>query len=181
MKKEKPSYNGIVFDSDEEREVYWWAEEAKQAGLIDDFAYQSPTFDLCGSVWSETPRIGKGGRVLKPQRRQLLKAATYTCDFHFTGKFAGIVPEYIDVKPSYEPNDARLRIFELKRKWVYQRYGVFVEAVKVLDLFAATFAPELAILSPVQKKVRKAYAGFLRVNEFVRRFTLSDIVSVKGE
>jgi hypothetical protein len=166
-KSDKPVWKGITFDSEEERELYWWAEEALAAGLIASFAYQSPTFPLFASLVETIPQVGKSGKPIKPKTRQLLKPASYTCDFHFHGISPGVpIPEYVDVKPNYELQDARARIFELKRKWVYQRHNVLVRPVKILELFAATWAPEEAKVTPKKRQLRAGYSKFRTVAEF---------------
>lgn len=168
--KGRPEYNGIVFDSPEEREFYWWCEEAMAASLIGGFEYQSPTFVLAEPVYFESPRFhARTGKPLPPRRKTLLQGKTYTCDFHLSDIRDGLplVNEYIDVKPTYTRRNDTARYFSAVRKWLYQRHQVLVFALKPTELFGQTFAPAQAILTPKQRKPRKNYEKFRSVAEFI--------------
>ena len=71
-KKSKPTYNDIEFDSKEEREFFWWCEEARELGILTQFRYQHPTYTLSETVKTETPRFGARGQSIKPSVRTLL-------------------------------------------------------------------------------------------------------------
>ena len=167
----KPEYNGLIFDSPDELELYWWAEEAKEHGLIEDFEYQKPTWQLSEPVIEEIPMFGKRGKPIKPKRRTVLQGATYTCDFHFHTKFIRFMQlsEFIDVKPKFSRRDSDAAKFSLLRKWLYQRHGVLVHSLVPWDLFNVTFAPAKARVTPKQGKPRKHYSELPTVLDFRRR------------
>lgn len=166
----KPEYNGLTFDSQEELELYFWAEEAKEHKLIADFEHQKPTWQLSDPVIEEIPRIGKRGQPIKPKRRTVLQGATYTCDFRFyaISHFLPITG-FVDVKPKFSIRTDNATLFSLTRKWLYQRHGVLVHSVVPFELFKQTWAPELARVTPKKREPRKHYCDLPTVLEFRRR------------
>jgi len=170
-RRNRPTYFGIEFDSPEELEFYWWCEEAHDRKLIQDFSYQHPTWELTPKATEEVQRVSeKTGKQLKPKTRTIVQAATYTCDFWLKGladSMSGI-PEFIDIKPKFERDQSRARLFSLTRKFVYYRHGVLVEAKTLDELFTATWAPTRATVTPKTGKPRKPYQKYKTVQDFIR-------------
>jgi len=168
-KRNRPEYFGIEFDSLEELEFFWWCEEAHMHGLIEEFKYQHPTFELTPKVTEEIEQFGKKGQPIKPKTRTVLQGSTYTCDFWLRGiaDSMSMIPEYIDIKPKFERDQSRARLFSLTRKFVYFRHGVLVEARTLDELFTATWAPARAKVTPKTNKSRKPYLKYRTVQEFI--------------
>ena len=165
----KPEYNGITFDSPDELELYWWCEEAMEHDLIEGFTYQKPTWELAEKLTKTIPQLGKQGQPIKPKTRVILKEATYTVDFQIWGA-KDFVPinEFIDVKPKFTKRTSDARLFELKRKWLYQRHKILVYSLVPWDLFCVTFAPAKARVTPKKREPRKHYCDLPTVFDFRR-------------
>ena len=165
----KPEYLDRTFASNEELELFYWAEQAKEHGLIREFTHQSPTWQLAEPVIETIEQRGKRGQVIKPKTRVILKGATYTADFHFQGIQPGVpISEYVDVKPAFTRRNDTDRYFRLIRKWLYQRHGAIVHPLVPIELFGKTFAPARARVTPKQGKPRKHYCDMATVEEFAR-------------
>lgn len=168
MVRRKPTYDGIKFDSNEEREMYWWCEEAETHELIESFEYQPPAFPLFDSVKQVFPQTGVRGQVIKPKEKSVLRALEYTLDFRIRGIDPRLpITEWIDIKPAYEPRRDRAKYFTAMQKWTYQRHGVLVEALIPTKLFELTFCPANAFLSWAKKQRRPQYQNFRTVSQYV--------------
>lgn len=179
-RKPKPVVDGITFDSQDEVELYWWCVEARQIGLLTDFRYQFPTYQLSEAVKVEVPRVGKSGQPLKPGERTLFRETTYTSDFCLTFRQSSAIARcglrhfksqdvLIDVKPAFERVHARSRVFSLLQKWVYQMHGHYVQSVVPVELFAATWCPARAFLTSTGRlRNSKAYNGLRTLQQWER-------------
>jgi hypothetical protein len=166
----KVEHNNITFASEDELELFHWLTEAREHGLIERFAYQSPTWQLSEPVIETIEQYGKRGQKIKPRTRVLLKGVTYTADFHVVGaKPAVPISEYVDVKPKFTRRDSEAAKFSLIRKWLYQRHGALVQSVVPYELFCKTFAPAETRLTPKRSKPRSGYADLPTVEEYVER------------
>jgi hypothetical protein len=54
---------------------------------------------------------------------------------------------YIEVKPSFDRNNME-RLFKLNQKWMWQQHEIFVNLVKINDLFQKTFTPKGYLRTP---------------------------------
>jgi len=168
-KQSKVEYSGITFDSPEEREMFWWCEEAQEHGLIREFKFQWPKLVVAERVKGRKPQYRDSAARQAPRIITLLREATYTVDFCIRGYDSNpVVPEYVDVKPGFTLRHDTARMFSLTRKWVYQKYDIVVHGLVPVDLFGRTFAPEKARFTTKTKKPRKRYAEFLTVEEFAK-------------
>jgi len=153
FKKPKPQLDGITFDSKEEVEFYMWCKEAKLQGFIREFLYQPEPFILSGKVTREVTKTV--GKKTKQVERHLLHPHTYRPDFiirassqfhDFThGLTDSCEPRmfYIDIKGAYEPVESKAALFSINQKWVYSKFGVYVNKVVPKHFFAKTFAPAI--------------------------------------
>lgn len=177
----KINYNGIEFDSEEERLFYLYLEELKENGFVRDFTFHVETFNLfsgCSFYWKKETK-----NKPKEMETTLLQGHVYTPDYRvfWTEKAKGIfvgdindctinlktVPfisnsdfgkelgSYIEVKPSFDMNNMQ-RLFSINQKWVFKDYNIFVQKVipvgKSTCLFAKTFVPKEAMLTAKTKK-----------------------------
>ena len=180
----KITYNGIDFDSEEERLFYLYLEELKINGFVKDYTYHVNSFTLSESVkYSWIKKIKTKDKKIEST---LLQGHIYTPDYwiEWTPKALGIfyfsafdeenrldeIPfinnkegeysgTYVEVKPSFDMNNMQ-RLFSINQKWVYQEYGVYVQKIipvgKATCLFAKTFVPKEAMLT-AKTKVPKKY------------------------
>jgi len=195
----KIEYNGIEFDSEEERLFYLYIEELKGEGFIDEFDYHVESFSLSDKVgynWMKKMKTKE-----KEMESTLLQPHIYTPDFSifWNEKAYGIfycdindgkikldsVPfvnnidegmdkgSFIEVKPAFDMNNMQ-RLFAINQKWVYKEHGVYVQKVipvgKKNCLFAKTFVPQKAMLTPKTKKPKKYKFEVKSLNEFLGGF-----------
>lgn len=165
-KKQKPAYNGITFDSTEEIEFYQWCEEAKNAGLILDFVYQPEKYILSNKRVELT-----GELILNPH--------VYTADFQIyrsSGVFDSVLKKsfigssvqffMIDIKGFASLYDDG-RTFKINQKWMYDKYGVYVNKVIPEEFFNETWVPVQARYTAKTKKEKKKYLKFRSINDFL--------------
>jgi hypothetical protein len=165
-RNKKHEYHGVVYDSLEEVYMQWYINELSEAGIIQNVIYQPAPILLANQekyTWVEVLKT-------KNKNRQsiILPGVSYTYDFAFKwgGSFASLFsndfefnPSYkkgekkpyfmsqdgisrIDVKGGFAPRGSNLREFEVKRKWLYQKTGLFVQKIIPEKLFKATFTPK---------------------------------------
>jgi len=58
---------------------------------------------------------------------------------------------YIEVKPPFDRNNME-RLFKLNQKWMLQKHDVFINLVKIKELFEKTFTPKEYLTTPSGKK-----------------------------
>jgi hypothetical protein len=72
---------------------------------------------------------------------------------------------FVEVKGGFNNNNM-LRIFSLNQKWIYQRYGIYYNLVKVPKIFEKTFTPE-AYLKTATGKDRKINFKVKLIDEYL--------------
>ena len=167
------------FASAEEWQVYNWLNEADEYGLVRGIEYQPGPFEL-------SPRVRvKGLKRLKTKSKEIDKFLfhphKYTPDFGFTvvsdafkrvfkhpqeGLYGADV--IIDVKGGFNPfGDPKQ--FSINQKWMFQKFGLYVEKIVPEKLFKKTWVPEVCRWTEKQHKPVKKYIGVMTVGEFVYR------------
>jgi hypothetical protein len=166
-------------DSKEEVHFSWWLNELHEAGYISDWQYQPRTFDL-----SETITYGVEVQLktkVRIDEKCLMQKHTYTPDFRISWnvdakhlfysnvdcgvdlKKCLIVAQggisHIDIKPKAWGNNSFMEAFKLNQKWVYAKYGVFVQPVVTwggaTSCFESTFCPARFIYTDKTRKIRE--------------------------
>lgn len=193
-KKEKPSYNGLEFDSVGEMHFYWWLEELKDNGYVSNIELQPTPFPLSEKVsMSFTKHLKTKSQV---KQFTVMREHIYTADvlFWFTGKADGIFhvgfntesPDhtkqelsslktykdlgycYVELKPSFDQNNMT-RLAVLNQKWVMEKYGKFINIVIPEKLFEKTFTPIRYLSCDKSKKARKIkYDNVITLNEYLK-------------
>lgn len=162
-RKEKPTMDGVEFDSREEVEFYLWCKEANAHGFLSGgmhgvkaFEYHPKPFELSEAFFIEEPRYLK--TKVKMVQRCLFRAHGYQPDFilHATPKLLrlahGLVSAgdegtgarfYIDIKPGFDPHDSRKALFAINQKWFYAKHGIYINKVVPKEFFVKTWAPDI--------------------------------------
>lgn len=159
----------MEFDSKEEQWFSWWLDELKERGYI--FQYDR----------ADSLALSEAHKELK------LRAHEYTPDFSVCWNIGALkklnlniptmywVGEYgewdlatIEVKPSFDAHNMT-RLFKLNQKWVYQKYGIYVELVIPEKLFEKTFCPQRYLLTDGGKGLRKLKKSYLTVDEYINQ------------
>ena len=165
-KGNKPSYNDIIFDSDEEIEFYMWLEEAVKYGFVKSFSYNDVAYDLSPK---QTITVEKKLKTkTKMVEKFLLHPHVYTPDFTIVADHRWallndpldkISENYvIDIKGSFNKHGGD-KNFSINQKWMYEKHAIFVNKVIPLKFFAATWCPEKCKLTPKTKKPRTKYTN----------------------
>jgi len=195
----KIEYNGIEFDSEEERIFHLYLEELKTEGWVKDYTFHTKSFTLSEQVkytWVKEMKSKKN-----EMESTLLQPHIYTPDFHvfWNKKALGIfylnihdgknkldsvpfinnigndgydVGSFIEIKPSFDfQNMTRLAIINIK--WVYCEYKILVQKItpvaKTKCLFKDTFVPEKALLTKTGKN-KKYHFEIKSLEDYVRSF-----------
>jgi hypothetical protein len=129
-----------------------WLEEAKDAGLVEDWEYEPESFPLTAKA--EYEAYMDNGRTY-----ELLKPSSYTPDFAITLTDLGqrlLMPVWrkgihrmhngkvmVDVKGEYDPRRNDDRFISIVRKMVYEKYGFYVEIMNLpYTFFGKTWSPD---------------------------------------
>lgn len=142
----------------------FWCMEALDAGLLSEAVYQPVSWELVpeASV-KQTKQLKTKTKVVD---RHLHRSASYTPDFRIkltskgirllekafdpvqlTEEFRMTGDVYVDTKGGYTVQNAQKQVFELSRKLVHHKYGVWVLKVvpwktKGPCFFKSTWCPE---------------------------------------
>ena len=168
-----------VFDSPEEFEFDSWCREAGQAGFLAEFTYHPDPFKL--SERAAIKVLKKMKTKVKEAEKFLLHPHEYTPDFKLSfdiirwGDMAPMFEKaeviaandgyvYIDIKPVFSRfHDAKS--FSINQKWVYAKYGVYVNKIVPKQWFKATWTPEAARYTQKTNKLRDCYKNFRTLNQ----------------
>jgi hypothetical protein len=135
--------------NDEEKNFYYFLLELENNNIISNIKYEEKSFLLSDKI--EYEDIIKLKTKVKIKTKTLLHPHEYTPDFTFEVinkviansifkiTFRGVC--YIDVKGEFTRNFNSSITFPLNQKWMYQRYGIYVEKVIPNSLFKKTFLP----------------------------------------
>lgn len=183
------NYNDIkqIWDSDEEVYFHWYLSELLHQGYISSFQ-RAPSYSLGENVNRTVKKQLK--TKTKEITQNLLKPSIYTPDVTivwtlkalgvFVVKIDSDVPKGRDI-PFYCDNDL-ISIVEIKAdfdqqnmtrlvrtniKWVYDKYGVFVNLTKVPKIFRDTFTPQRYLLTDRTLKPRAIKWKPKSLEEFV--------------
>jgi len=171
--------------ADSKDEVYfsWWLDELQMAGAISTWEYQTPTIELSKKKTYEvdtlSPKLKKPGT----KKYQLFPAHTYTADFfivwgslvspfhqtlnmrkrldrHFVSqaKLIAGVPRCVsrvDIKPSYVKRTDNETLFRVNQKWVFDKTGIYIQAIQFEKLFSMTFTPQRYMITDKGQAIRK--------------------------
>jgi hypothetical protein len=157
--KKQYKADGILFDSYEEIHFYHWLQEARSAGMISAYSYHPRSFELAppASVYVKKQLATKNKIVQKT----LLQKVSYTPDFLLVATpmlqrvdhqlFSHNQSYWIDVKGTFGPynDDAK---FSVIRKWVWDKYGIFINKVVPLKFFEKTWVPRRAARTKTGKQ-----------------------------
>lgn len=163
-------YKTIEYDSLEELSMLQWLFELKDNGMIKSIE-RSPSFLLCDSYINNYVQEMKKVSS-RPATQIILRGHSYTPEFkvvwnprainkvvwlsNSTSKFtvcliAHLIKKeivtYIEVKPLYDQNNME-RLFKINQKWMWEKYQLLVNLLKVDYLFPSTFTPKEYLKTP---------------------------------
>jgi hypothetical protein len=169
------SYKGIEWESFEELSFLYWAFELKNHGYIKSIR-RSPSFLLSDSMVHDY--VVNLKTKSKPASELVMHGHSYTPEFVIEWDkkaFAGIIDltyqygkyenrvllaqtfpsqegvwSYVEIKPMFDQNSME-RLFKVNQKWMWQKHGIYVNLIKVGELFPKTFTPEEYLRTPTGK------------------------------
>ena len=148
------------FDSKEELYFSWWLDELIEAGLCVDYM-RGVEFELSEPVKRVFEKKLK--TKTKLVEKHLLGGHIYTPDFAVSmsldmgnrcGFYCKAGHYFVEVKGDYDSNNMT-RLFTINQKWVYDKYGILVNLVKIPSFFKKTFTPARYLLTDQTMKPRK--------------------------
>lgn len=195
--QDKPTYNGLTFDSVGEMHLYWWCEELLNENILLKVETQPMSFVLSEGV---TKLYSKQMKKVEDKvlSHTILNSHSYTADFKldwnennlsaqifqtelvsgkvyddkskfnklFSEKIPGLC-SLIEVKPSFDQNNMT-RLAILNQKWVFAKFGAFINIVVPEKLFDKTFTPKRFLTCDKSNKPRKInYKNVVSLEEFL--------------
>lgn len=157
-------YHGkIPLDSDHELWICWWLDELKELGFVKHYERAEPYSLSTGYTNNYVERLKTKS---KPMRQSICGGHVYTPEFRVVWNKAalnkivwlidsqtkfekqligyttpkGEITTIIEVKPIFDYNNMT-RLFVINQKWVFDKYGIWVNLVKPTELFSKTFTP----------------------------------------
>ncbi|XAI97358.1 hypothetical protein [Leptolyngbya phage Lbo-JY46] len=157
-------YHGdIPLDSEHELWICWWLDELKDLGFIKYYTRAEP-FSLSHGYTNNY--VVKMKTKSKPMRQSICGGHVYTPEFRVVwhkkaldkivwlmdsgDKFDKVLIGHIaankelytiiEVKPEFDYNNMT-RLFTINQKWVFDKYGIWVNLIKPKELFKKTFTP----------------------------------------
>ena len=160
----------LSVDSQEERDFINFCCEAAELSIINEFEYQPCTFQLSDPV----KYIDVNGK-----EHSLYQKHVYSPDFLVSFNPNNImlatefkiqqsdlsckqVSAFIDIKGMFQKNR---RSFTTDRKWVWQKFKIYINEIVPLKFFAKFGVPEKSRLTEKTKKPRKMFLGFKTLKE----------------
>lgn len=175
--------------SKEEEHISWVLEEFKDKKIVRSFSYEPEPFLLSEKLTAEALVLDRFDRE-KTKNKVLLQKHSYTCDFiiEWNPDYKGVVFSnldriepapffisnyvkgkyltYLEVKGEYDMENMT-RLFKLNQKWVYEKFGIYVQLVKTYEFFRKYFIPKRYLLTDISEKNRKLNFFPLEIDEWL--------------
>ena len=161
----------LSVDSTEECDTLAWLSEACKLSVINDFAYQPPSFQLFDNVKYQD---------INNKTKTLFREHEYTADWvlQFTPsaqlelakEFKVPYSElsnancsvFIDSKGTFNITE---RAFSYNQKWVWQKFKTFIYKLVPKKFFAKFGVPKACATTQKTKKPRKMFQGFKMLSD----------------
>lgn len=179
-------YNGFECDSAEEIYFLYWAEELKDRGYIKTIKRGIPISLTYGLKVNQ--HTGKKKTTIK--EKTLIRPSVYTPDFvlEFTEKGSKMVYTvseiyrdtlfigrnvgssyivHIEIKPIFNMQNMT-RVFAMNQKFLFDKYGIYANLVKVPEIFKTTFLPKKYMLTPTGKN-KKINFKYILIDEYLKQ------------
>lgn len=198
----------MQFDSKEELYFSWWCEELEQAGYIDSWN-QCKSYELGEKIINryveklkskskEKEQTILSGSEYTPDFEINWNPSAFELFYH---EFPYLGADYkintnlllakferhnetccksiIEIKPSFDKNNMT-RLNQLNRRWMYQKHSIFVNLIKVPDIFKDTFTPKKYLLTDTGKQQRIIHFPIVSLEQFVN-ISIKPVNLVKPE
>jgi hypothetical protein len=183
--------------SDEEWVFSWWLDELYVHGIINRYMYESNTFTL--SKAKTYPHLVIMKTKTKLTEKSLLEEHVYTPDFliewneKYLNRFFRIINDetctakcpffairstkdnkaytFIEVKGDFDRNNMS-RLFKITQKWLYDKYGLYVDLLKLPSLFKRTWVPDRWITTNSTHQPRSINFKVITLNEYLMKLDI---------
>ena len=173
----------------EELYFLWWLCDLKDEGYVEDAWYEDDCFTLGkGYTKGYIKRLKTKDRV---EEEGVLPSSVYTPDFKikWTEKARGVfyhdlvseeklmhgrkakyslgedLVSYVEIKPNFDFNNMT-RYVKIKINWLFQATGIYVNLVKVPEIFKDTFVPDRYFLTDEGKRTRQIKFKTKRITDY---------------
>lgn len=169
-------FNQVEYKSIDELYFAYYLQELKDNGFVKEFSYETTTYDLASS--QSMPYVKKMKTKDKVVNEHYLHGASLTSDFTIEWDKSAMsvfvlnpfepiedpkvfafrlstnalpTRSQIEIKPYSEVNTTSSISFPVKQKWVFQKYGEYIQKIVPYNpsntkcLFSLTFYPKLVI------------------------------------
>lgn len=184
------------FDSDEEMYMFWYFQELKEKGFVNEITLHPESFILSEPLVVDYKKQLKTKVNSVPE--EILKGHVYTCDLLIEWNIDNICDlwtlynseirkkkgqslntilahrnhkgkyiSYIEVKPAYDMQNMT-RLAKINQKWLFDKYGLYVNIIVPEKHFNKTFTPDrfrLTNKSKVDRKIK--YQNIKTLNQFL--------------
>ena len=170
-------HKGVEYDSLEETYFAMWLDELKEQAYIRDWKRAADSFQIT------TPLINKYAEGKKQKTQTVLQDWSYTPDFvvewskYSKGVFYNELGEkivcpfiadneisFVEIKPSFDLHNST-RLFKNTQKALNKTCSIYVNLIKIPNLFKETFCP-LGFIYTKSGKKRKLKFEMKTINEF---------------
>lgn len=152
-----------------ELHFYWWLKELEEANIITNIK-EAPKRRLSSSLLGDHVYTGDYSFNVISDSPFFHDINNMQCKLNAKKEFRLITHNTyceVEVKPDYDQNNMT-RLFQVNRKWVYEKYSIFVNLVKIPSLFKRTFTPNRYLYCDKTTKLRKI--------NYERQRSLSDVI-----
>lgn len=157
----------MEYRSEEEKYFSWWLDELVSIGIVNRYMYESNTFTL--SKAKSYPLLTIMKTKTKLVEKSLLEGHEYTPDWciewneQYLNRFFRLINDetctvkcpfyairstkdnkpysFFETKGSFDRGNMT-RLFRITQKWLYDKYGLYVDLLKIPDLFKKTWTPD---------------------------------------
>lgn len=185
------------FDSDQELYAYWYFEQLKEEGFINDIIHHPEPFELSESVNSSyVEKLKTKDKIVS---EELLKGHLYTADFIvvWSDKAKGVFFDLLDggtrfkkrssqvlfvgqveggdylsvieVKPLFDQNNMT-RLAKINQKWVWDKHKYFINIMVPEKWMKNTFTPYRYLITNKSGKPRKIKFEVRSLIEYLKRW-----------
>ena len=80
---------------------------------------------------------------------------------------------WIDIKGTFQKFDGA-RSFSINRKWMYDKFNIYINEITPKKFFPLTFVPKLAKITPKTNKPRKMYEKCKTIDQIILESASTD-------
>lgn len=181
-------YKGVAYESFNELHFLYWVEELMEIGIVESIE-RAPSYILTEGWVNVYSLPNKRKTQGTPKQQVLLRPSVYTPEFIITwskkalekfvweegtsrfdklfiGKKVGLKTcTWIEVKPHFNMR-GKTTLFVNNQKFLFKIHGIYVNLVKIPDLFEHTFVP-VKYLKTATGKEKKINFEIKTLNEYL--------------